>query len=200
MSINVHLLAKRTCSAISRPSLVYPQCAAAAYPVGAFCSFCGSQYGTAPALSHYTDGPGRDAHKIKLSEGGLPAHKQVVLVVDDEPVIRLTLAVHLEENGFKVLEAGCAADAIAILEEPGSIVKLVFSDVRMPGEMDGISLSRWIFESRPNIAVILATGDLGKTTAMEDLCGAEAMGKPFNIEAATNKIRNAIRKKSPPSD
>jgi len=136
---------------------------------------------------------------IKVIEGGLPARKQVVLVVDDEPVIRLALAVHLEEKGFKVLEAGCAADAIAILQEPDSVVNLVFSDVRMPGEMDGIGLSRWIFENRPNIAVILASGDLGKTTAMEDLCGAEAIVKPFNFEAATNKIRDAIRKKSPPA-
>jgi hypothetical protein len=40
---------------------------------------------------------------------------------------------------------------------------------------------------------------LGKATAMEDLCGAEAIGKPFNFEAATNKIRDAIKEKSPPA-
>ena len=133
---------------------------------------------------------------IKVIEGGLPARKQVLLVVDDEPVIRTAIALHLEENGFKVLEAGCAADAVAVLQEKNCIVHLVFSDVRMPGEMDGIGLSRWIFENRPNIAVILASGDLGKTTAMEDLCGAETMVKPYNYDAATNRIRDAIRKKS----
>lgn len=137
---------------------------------------------------------------IKLIEGGLPAHKQVVLVVDDEPIIRLALVCHLEEKGFEVREAGCAADAIAILEEPGCVVNLVFSDVRMPGEMDGLGLSRWIFENRPNIAVILASGDLGKATAMDDLCGAEAMAKPFSFDTATDKIREAIRKRSPPAD
>jgi DNA-binding NtrC family response regulator len=114
-------------------------------------------------------------------------------------VIRLALAVHLEEKGFEVREAGNAADAVTILEEPGCIVNLVFSDVRMPGEMDGIGLSRWIFENRPNVAVILASGDLGKTTAMDDLHGAEAIGKPFNFETATDKIRAAIKKKLPPS-
>lgn len=137
---------------------------------------------------------------IKVIEGGLPHHKQVVLVVDDEPAIRLALACHLEEKGFEVCEAGSAAEAIAILEEPGRIVNLIFSDVRMPGEMDGIGLSRWIFENRPNVAVILASGDLGKATAMDDLCGAEAMAKPFSFETATDKIRAALSKKSPPSD
>src|SRR5580692_7877198 len=127
----------------------------------------------------------------RVIEGALPARKQVVLVVEDEIMIRMALTTHLEEKGFDVREAECAADAIAILQEPGCIVNLVFSDVRMPGEMDGLGLSRWIFENRPNIAVILASGDLGKTTAMEDLCGAEAIGKPYNYDVATNKIREA---------
>jgi DNA-binding NtrC family response regulator len=135
---------------------------------------------------------------IRVIQGGPPHCKQVVLVVDDEPAIRMALALHLEEKGFEVREAGCATDAIAVLEEPGCIVNLVFSDVRMPGEMDGIGLSRWIFENCPNIAVILASGDLGKTTAMTDLCGAEAMAKPFSFEAAADKIRDAIKKKSSP--
>ncbi len=135
----------------------------------------------------------------KTTEGGPPPRKQVVLVVDDEPMIRLALAVHLDEKGFDVREAASAAEAVAILQEQGSIINLVFTDVRMPGKMDGIGLSRWIFENRPNIAVILASGDLGKTTAMEDLCGAEAITKPYNYEAATDKIREAIRKKTPPS-
>ena len=137
---------------------------------------------------------------IRVIEGGLPAHKQVVLVVDDEPTIRACLVIHLEDKGFAVREAASAAEAIAVLQEPGCVVNLVFSDVRMPGEMDGIGLSRWIFENRPNVAVILASGDLGKSTAMDDLCGAEAIGKPYNYDSATNRIRESIRKKmSPPS-
>jgi DNA-binding NtrC family response regulator len=136
---------------------------------------------------------------LKGIEGGpTPPHKQVVLVVEDEPIIRFGLALHLEENGFQVIEAESAADAIAILQEPGCIVNLVFSDVRMPGELDGIGLSRWIFENRPNIAVILASGELGKATAIKDLCGAETMTKPFDYGSLTTRIRAAIIKKNPP--
>ena len=135
----------------------------------------------------------------KISGGGSPDQKQVVLVVEDEPIIRFGLALHLEQSGFDVREAESAVDAIAVLQEPGCIVNLVFSDVRMPGEMDGIGLSRWIFENRPNIAVILASGELGKATAVQDLCGAETMTKPFDYGSVTSRIRDAITKKSSPT-
>ena len=125
--------------------------------------------------------------------------QQIVLVVEDEPTIRFALAVHLEEKGFQVREAGCAAEAIAVLQEPGCGVNLVFSDVRMPGEMDGLGLSRWVFENRPNIPVILASGDIGKNAAMHDLCGAETIAKPYNYDVATNRIRDAITRKAPPT-
>jgi DNA-binding response OmpR family regulator len=69
----------------------------------------------------------------------------------------------------------------------------------MPGELDGIGLSRWIFENRPNIAVILASGELGKATAVHDLCGAETMTKPFDYGSITTRIRAAIMKKVPPA-
>ncbi len=136
---------------------------------------------------------------VKGIEGGRSPHKQVVLVVEDEPIIRFGLALHLEESGFHVIEAESAADAIAVLQEPGCLVNLVFSDVRMPGELDGIGLSRWIFENRPNIAVILASGELGKAIAVQDLCGAETMMKPFDYGSVTNRIHAAILKKITPT-
>ncbi len=129
---------------------------------------------------------------LKVIEGGLSPRRHVVLVVEDEPVIRFTLMVHLEDHGFEVRGASCAADAVAILQEPGCLIDLVFSDVRMPGEMDGLELSRWVFEHRPNIPVILASGDLGKNAALMDLCGAETMLKPYSFEAAEAKIRSTI--------
>lgn len=129
--------------------------------------------------------------------GGMPPKGRVVLVVEDEPMIRLALCTHLEDKGFDVREAACAADAIAVLEEPGCPVSLVFSDVRMPGAMDGLALSKWVFENRPNIPVILASGDMGKETAMKDLCGVEAITKPYSFEAAADKIRIVMAKGRP---
>src|ERR1700722_1189750 len=123
--------------------------------------------------------------------GGAGFRRHKILVVEDEPLIRLALATHLEERGLEVLEAGSAAEAIQILQGPGCLLDLVFTDVRMPGEMDGLGLSKWIFDNRPNVPVILASGDLGKATAMDELCGREAITKPYNFEAAADKIRQA---------
>jgi len=132
---------------------------------------------------------------VKVIEGGRPAQRQIVLVVDDEPIIRLGIALHLEQCGFDVREAESAEDAIAVLQEPGCVINLVFSDVRMPGKMDGVGLSRWIFENRPNIPVILASGDIAKNTAIHDLCGAETITKPYDYAVATERIRAAIKSK-----
>ena len=97
-----------------------------------------------------------------------------------------------------VIEADDAPSAIAVLQDPGCIVDLVFSDVRMPGAIDGIGLSRWIFENRPNVPVILASGEVGKATAIQDLCGAETMTKPFDFSTLTSTIHAAITKKQTP--
>ena len=126
------------------------------------------------------------------TRGDMPPQRRVVLVVEDEPIILIALAAHLDDKGFAVREAHCAADAIAILEEPGCPIDLVFSDVRMPGEMDGFGLSRWIFENHPNVPVILASGNLGQITALENLCGAEALHKPYTFDTATDRIKSAL--------
>ena len=135
---------------------------------------------------------------MKVLPGGIPPKSKVILVVEDEPMIRLALCTELEDKGFEVKEASCAADAVGILQEPGCPVDLVFSDVRMPGEMDGVGLSKWIFENRPNTPVILASGDIGKENAMKDLCGAEAITKPYSFDAAAEKIRVMIAKRGLP--
>ena len=129
---------------------------------------------------------------LKVVQGGLPQKRQRVLVVEDEPIICLSITVHLEAHGFQVRTASCAADALAILQEPDCPIDLVFSDVRMPGEMDGLGLSRWVFENRPNIPVILASGDIGKNAVLKDLCGAEMMIKPYSYDMVVSRIRTAI--------
>ena len=131
---------------------------------------------------------------VARNEDDALPRKQIVLVVEDEPMIRFAMVDHLQDKGFETREAGNAAEAIAILEQPDCGVNLVFSDVRMPGEIDGLALSRWISENCPEIPVILASGDMGKTNAMDELCGAETMAKPYDHDIATDRIRSAIQR------
>jgi DNA-binding NtrC family response regulator len=114
-----------------------------------------------------------------------------VLVVDDEPAIRGVLCEFLKECGLHPLSAGDADEALAMIRG-GSAIDLVFSDVRMPGSMDGCGMARWILEHKPGLPVILATGDLGKANAAAGLSGIETFAKPYDFDAAVRKIRHTI--------
>jgi DNA-binding NtrC family response regulator len=119
-----------------------------------------------------------------------------ILLVEDDPLIREALAWHLEHCGFTVIPAGNAIAALGILMHPSSKVDLVFTDVLMPGNMDGLALAKWVMEYRPEIPVIVATGEAGKAAAAHELCGSEALGKPFNYDHVTQKIRASISRRA----
>ena len=115
-----------------------------------------------------------------------------ILVVEDEPLILINVSDHLAGCGFQVIEARDAASAIGEIKAHPDIV-LVFTDVRMPGDMDGIGLVRWIFANRPDIAVVIASGNIGRQTAMRELCGARAFSKPYRLDEVTEHIRQTLR-------
>lgn len=81
----------------------------------------------------------------------------VALVVDNEPLIRMDTADVVAEEGDHVLEARTADEAFAFLRKHHSL-KLVSTDIQMPGEMDGLLLAREIGEQWPDICVIVASG------------------------------------------
>ena len=122
-----------------------------------------------------------------------------ILVVDDEVLIRMAVSDFLQECGFKVLEAGTAAEAIEMIQSHQSVIDLVFSDVRMPGDMDGFGLSKWI-RTNTGLPVILASGDAKKSDAAHELCAKEPfLRKPYDLDYVVAQIRQTIdaRKKSP---
>ena len=79
-----------------------------------------------------------------------------VLVVEDEPLIRMGLADTCENAGFVVIEAGDGVDALAILNRDPDL-RLVLTDVDMP-RMDGLELSRTIAREFPDVRVVLMSG------------------------------------------
>lgn len=83
--------------------------------------------------------------------------RPVILVVEDEPIVRLFASDIIEDAGFEVLQAADANDAISTLEERSDI-RVVFTDVDMPGGMDGIMLAICIRERWPDIQVIITSG------------------------------------------
>jgi CheY-like chemotaxis protein len=83
--------------------------------------------------------------------------KPVVLVVEDEPILRLHAVDIIEDAGFEVVEASSADEAIAILDSRRDI-RVVFTDIDMPGSMDGIRLAAAIRDRWPPIELILTSG------------------------------------------
>ena len=85
--------------------------------------------------------------------------QKFVLVVEDEPIIRLDLVDTLQRAGFRTLEAGSAAEAIALLERHPEI-RAVFTDVQMPGTMDGVALARCVRERWPPTIIVVSSGKM----------------------------------------
>lgn len=80
-----------------------------------------------------------------------------VLVVEDEPFVRMVAADALTEQGIMAWEASDAGEALNVLEEHPNI-GVVFTDVNMPGDMDGVGLAHEVCRRRPDVTVIVTSG------------------------------------------
>jgi CheY-like chemotaxis protein len=80
-----------------------------------------------------------------------------ILVVEDEPLIQLITSEALNESGYRVLVAGDADEAIGILSRDAS-VRLLFTDIVMPGQLDGFGLAEWAKSVRPDLKVLYTSG------------------------------------------
>lgn len=86
-----------------------------------------------------------------------PASKPAALIVDDEPFIRMAAADAFEDMGFCPYEAGDADEALGILSTHPEI-ELLFTDINMPGGMDGVALARCACSQRPGLGIIVTSG------------------------------------------
>ena len=80
-----------------------------------------------------------------------------VLVVDDEPLVLLNAAEMIEEAGWAALEAANSAEALQVLENHAG-VDVLFTDINMPGEMDGLELAACVHAVRPNVHLVITSG------------------------------------------
>lgn len=109
-----------------------------------------------------------------------------VLVVDDEPLIRLGLVSLIEEWGFEALEAGSAVEAIQELEKWD--VQFVITDVDMPGSMDGIALAQYAADKWPPIRLIVVSGKVSLERGQLPN-GARFIPKPYSDDVLLGAVR-----------
>ena len=115
--------------------------------------------------------------------GASSGSKGVVLVVEDEPLLRMAAAATIEDAGFETIEAVGAESAIAILEVRKDI-RIVFADIQMPGSMDGLKLARVVRDRWPPIELILTSGVM--KIGQRDLPERSVfLAKPYSVDALT---------------
>jgi two-component system, response regulator PdtaR len=114
----------------------------------------------------------------------------VVLIVEDEPLVRIGALENLAEAGFEVIEARNADEAIAILERRSDI-HVVFTDIEMPGSMDGLKLAHFVRHRWPPIKIIATSGHA--RFAQDDLPkGGRFLRKPYTHHEVARTIRELV--------
>lgn len=111
-----------------------------------------------------------------------------VIVVEDEIMIRLPVVSALEATDFEVIEAGHAGEALAILEREAVRVHVVFTDVHMPGPMDGLVLAHHVRRHWPSIGLLVASGR-GNVDAGAMPEGSRFIPKPYHLDHVVHHIR-----------
>jgi two-component system, response regulator PdtaR len=115
-----------------------------------------------------------------------PNNAVAVLVVDDEPLVRMDLASTIEDAGFRVYEAANADDAIALLETREDI-RAVVTDIEMPGSLNGLELAHYAHASR-SLKIIVASGK--RNVSERDLPpGAVFLPKPLKPAHLVDNLR-----------
>jgi CheY-like chemotaxis protein len=115
------------------------------------------------------------------------SHKPVILLVEDDVLVRFTTADILREAGFDVLEAVDSSEALALLTT-GHPLDLVITDIRMPGRMDGVQLASVIKATRPNLPIALLSSHLDCPDHDADVFVA----KPYDVGELVGVVKRLI--------
>ncbi len=110
----------------------------------------------------------------------------VVLVVDDEPLIRLNVAEALNDAGCRTYEAGEAIEAMEMIVSHPEI-SVLFTDINMPGKDDGLALASQVHDARPDIQLIITSGRERPTPAAIPDDG-QFIAKPYDVDVISDIV------------
>ena len=128
-----------------------------------------------------------DAHPMVLDLSCVPA---VVLIVEDEMMLRMRAVDMVEDAGYTPVEAMDADEAVAILESRSDIA-LMCTDIQMPGSMDGLGLAHAVHERWPSIKIIVVSGKLNPSSSDLPPC-SKFFGKPLEARQMIAQMRSMI--------
>jgi CheY-like chemotaxis protein len=118
------------------------------------------------------------------------AASRLLLLVEDDPLVRGTLAEALTEAGFEVLEAADAESALHVVASREDISALL-TDINLPGA-DGFVLARAARRIRPDLPVVYASGRVREVDPRRALPDAPFLAKPFSLSCAVKMLERAV--------
>jgi PAS domain S-box-containing protein len=130
-----------------------------------------------------------------LSEAPRAHGGELILLVDDEPLIRMVAAEQLEELGYSVIEASDAQSALKILNSP-RVINLLITDVGLPGGMNGRQLADAARDTRPGLEVLFITGYAENAVLNHGHLeqGMHVLTKPFQMDTFARRVKGLISK------
>jgi two-component system, response regulator PdtaR len=124
---------------------------------------------------------------IEIAEELLTKPPIVVLIVEDDPLLRMLATDVVSEAGYVALEAGDADQALALLQARPDIA-LLFTDIDMPGSMDGLKLAQSVSDRRPPIKILIVSGQVRPKPS--DLpSNSRFVAKPYRSAALVGELR-----------
>jgi CheY-like chemotaxis protein len=121
---------------------------------------------------------------------GIVARRPVVLVVEDDLLLRMDAVDIVKSAGFDAVEAGNADEAISILEARPAI-HVVFTDIQMPGSMDGLKLAKFVKDRWPPIRILTTSGRV-KITGNDLPHGGRFLPKPYSPAQVIGTLRELM--------
>jgi CheY-like chemotaxis protein len=116
----------------------------------------------------------------------------VVLVAEDEVLVRMCAVEALNQEGFVTFEAAHAASALDICRLRSDEIDVLFTDIRMPGSMDGLGLAHRVRERWPDISLVIVSGNL--FVSLDELpVGARFLPKPYDMQRIVDLIHELRR-------
>ena len=127
--------------------------------------------------------------------GGSPLGRgQLILVVEDDDEVREVTLKRLEALGYTVTEARTGPEAVERLTSQEG-VRLVLSDIVMPGGLTGYDVARWVASNKPDVKVIMCSGyndGDGAIDAQREVDGVAILGKPYTRDQLARALSNAF--------
>ena len=155
-----------------------------------------SELGRGTSISIYLPrAEATEADGAKRQSAGPPplAAGETILVVEDNPDVRLVTRARLEQLGYKVLEAETGPAAIEALVLDQSI-DLVFSDVVLAGGMSGFDVARWVNQNKPGMKIVMTSGYPDQVLSSQDASAVtlKMLRKPYNLRELAGHLRASL--------